>query len=70
MQWVGLHLFYSLFWGNGALPTQPATLYIRGKEVCPRWILKAVSYHATKVGFDALRGKDLWLVSSKADWRE
>lgn len=48
----GLHLFDFPFFRRNRL------LFIRGKEFCPRWIRKVVSYHATRLGFDALRGKD------------
>lgn len=47
----------------GPLPTQSASIY-PWKRVLPTL---DVSYHATKLGFDALRGKDWWLVSFKAD---
>lgn len=47
----------------GPLPTQSASIY-PWKRVLPTL---DVSYHATKLGFDALRGKVWWLVSFKAD---
>lgn len=58
----GLHLFDFPFWGDGTI-ADAIGFYLS-------WIRKVVSYHATKLGFDALRGKDWWLVSSKADLPE
>lgn len=54
----GLHLFYFPFLRDGPLPTQPASSYPMEKSFAhARWIRKVVSYHVTKLGFDALRGK-------------